>query len=136
MNGAGLSELLTTIYMETSVSHILSGKAVSRALWAHFFVHAALMSKLIDVVFPADTHQILLIYQTQLMQQRQMREKLLLVWKWSLPLWRMKLSFKILKELLKAGNSIVFQDNFHDVVQGYLAEKLEQFDIDEINDFL
>lgn len=94
------------------------------------------MSKLIDVVFPADTHQILLIYQTQLMQQRQMREKLLLVWKWSLPLWRMKLSFKILKELLKAGNSIVFQDNFHDVVQGYLAEKLEQFDIDEINDFL
>ena len=32
MNGTGLSELLTTIYGESSVTHILSGKAISGAL--------------------------------------------------------------------------------------------------------
>ena len=52
MNGAGLFELLTTVYGESYVSHILSGKAICRALQAHLLVHAALMSKLIEAVYP------------------------------------------------------------------------------------
>ena len=52
MNGAGLSELLTTVYGESYVSHILSGKAICRELQAHLLVHAALMSKLIEAVYP------------------------------------------------------------------------------------
>lgn len=57
MNDAGLSELLTTIYAESSVLHIHSGKVNSGALPAHFFVHAALMTKLIDAVLPLDADQ-------------------------------------------------------------------------------
>ena len=52
MNGAGLSELLTAVYGGSSVTHILSGKAISRALRAHLLVHTALMSKLIEAVLP------------------------------------------------------------------------------------
>ena len=55
MNGAGLSELHTTVYGENSVTHTLSGKAISRALRAHLLVHAVLMSKLIETVLP-DQH--------------------------------------------------------------------------------
>lgn len=57
-NGTGLSELLTTIYAESSVLHILSVKVNSGALRAHFFVHAALMTKLIDAVLPPDADQL------------------------------------------------------------------------------
>lgn len=56
MIGAWLSELLTTIYAETLVSHILSRKAVWRALRVHF-VCAAFMSKL-DAVLPVDGDQL------------------------------------------------------------------------------
>ena len=52
MNGAGSSELLTTVYGESSVTHILSRKAISRALRAHVLVHAALMGKIIEAVLP------------------------------------------------------------------------------------
>lgn len=58
MNDAGLFELLTTIYAESSVLHILSGKVNSRDLRAHFFVHAALVNKLIDAVLPPDADQL------------------------------------------------------------------------------
>ena len=52
MNGAGLSQLLTTVYGESSVKHIISGKAISSALQAHLLVHAAWMSKFIEAVIP------------------------------------------------------------------------------------
>ena len=52
MNGAGLSELLTAVYGESSITHILSGKAISMALRVHLLVHAALMSKRFQAVLP------------------------------------------------------------------------------------
>lgn len=36
--------------------------------------------------------------------------------------------------ILESSNPDVLQDNFYDVVQGYLPEKLDQSDVDEIND--
>lgn len=34
---------------------------------------------------------------------------------------------------LESSTSDVFQDNVHDMMLGYLPEKLEQSDVDEIN---
>ena len=36
MSGSGLQELLQIMYADTSVIHMLSGKAISRAVWASF----------------------------------------------------------------------------------------------------
>ena len=44
MRGSGLSDLFSEVYPGHSVQHILSGKAVSRALRAHFLAEAALTS--------------------------------------------------------------------------------------------
>jgi len=50
MEGSGLARLLELIYAGNSVTHIMSGKAVARALRAHFLVESALMSLLIDQI--------------------------------------------------------------------------------------
>jgi len=42
MAGSGLQELLETIYAPNAVVHMLSGKAISRAVRAHLIVDAAL----------------------------------------------------------------------------------------------
>ena len=44
MKSSGLEVLLAEVYAEHSVEHILSGKAVSRALRAHFLVESCLTS--------------------------------------------------------------------------------------------
>ncbi|KAF4527646.1 hypothetical protein B566_EDAN010870, partial [Ephemera danica] len=44
MDGSGLQELWCTVYAPNSVTHMLSGKAVARALRAHFLTLAALTS--------------------------------------------------------------------------------------------
>ena len=46
MAGSGLEEVFTEIYAQNVVPHIISGKAVSRALRGHFLVEAALVKKL------------------------------------------------------------------------------------------
>ncbi|XP_065672431.1 uncharacterized protein LOC136090184 [Hydra vulgaris] len=46
MEGSGLNRLLELIYASNSVAHIMTGKAVARALRAHFLVESALMSLL------------------------------------------------------------------------------------------
>ena len=46
MKGSGLEEAMELVYAENSVRHIISGKAVSRALRAHFLVESALVNKL------------------------------------------------------------------------------------------
>lgn len=50
MNGSGLQEVLELVYAPNSVPHILSGKAVSRAIRAHFLVDAVLNALLNDFV--------------------------------------------------------------------------------------
>ena len=42
MAGSGLEELLECIYVSTSVSHMLSGKAISRTIHVHILVSSAL----------------------------------------------------------------------------------------------
>lgn len=47
MAGSGLQELLETIYAGNSVKHILSGKAVSRAIRGHLLVFSALKTVIV-----------------------------------------------------------------------------------------
>ena len=52
MKGSGLEEALETVYGPNAVAHMISGKAVSRALRGYFLVEAALVSKLMLAVLP------------------------------------------------------------------------------------
>ena len=48
ISGSGIEELFSDVYAENSVTHMLSGKAVSRALRAHFLAESALESLIIE----------------------------------------------------------------------------------------
>ena len=52
MKGSGLEEALEMVYGPNAVTHMMSGKAVSRALRGHFLVEAALVNKLMMSVLP------------------------------------------------------------------------------------
>ena len=54
MKGSGLEDLFAEVYAEHTVSHIISGKAVSRALRANFLTEAALILLLLKQVFDDD----------------------------------------------------------------------------------
>ena len=54
MAGTGLKEILELFYAENTTSHILSGKAVSRALRGHFLIDSALNSLLLSRAFSID----------------------------------------------------------------------------------
>ena len=56
MKGSGIEDLFIEVYAENTVSHIMSGKAVSRALRGHFLTEAGLVSLLLEQVF--DDHTI------------------------------------------------------------------------------
>jgi hypothetical protein len=51
MAGSGLEEALETVYAPNAVKHMLSGKAVSRAVHGHFLVESALSSIMIKEAF-------------------------------------------------------------------------------------
>ena len=53
MAGSGLSSVLECVYGKNAVEHILSGKAISRAIRGHLLVDAALHMNLIDILYPA-----------------------------------------------------------------------------------
>ena len=46
MKGSGIEESIEQIYAENTVQHIISGKAVSRALRAHFLLESSLVNRL------------------------------------------------------------------------------------------
>ena len=50
IKGSGLEVLLPEVYAEHSVEHILSGKAASRALRAHFLVESCLTSSFLEII--------------------------------------------------------------------------------------
>ena len=50
MTGSGLEELFAEIYAEHSVIHIMSGKAFSRALHAHFLTESALVTLILTII--------------------------------------------------------------------------------------
>ena len=49
--GSGLQEVLETVYAEQVVCHMLSGKAVDRAIREHMLVDAALHALLVEKIF-------------------------------------------------------------------------------------
>lgn len=51
MEGTGLREVLQTVYGENATTHILTGKAVSRALRGHLLVDAGLNSLIFNSIF-------------------------------------------------------------------------------------
>ena len=53
MASSGLQEMLELIYAPNAVVHMLSGKAIARAIRAHFIVDAALNALLLKSVFNA-----------------------------------------------------------------------------------
>ena len=54
MGGSGLTEALETCYGTNAVIHMISGKAVARALRGHFLIDAALLVKLMKRVLASD----------------------------------------------------------------------------------
>jgi hypothetical protein len=58
MKGSGISEALGTVYGSNAVEHMLSGKAVSRALRGHFLISSALNSKLLSAILPNNAARI------------------------------------------------------------------------------
>ena len=59
MAGSGLEQILEVVYAENAVKHILSGKAIARAVRGHLMVHAALNAYNIpQPTVPYDTEDI------------------------------------------------------------------------------
>ena len=52
MEGSGLNAVLETIYGKNTVDHIITGKAISRAIRDHFLVDAALNTTVKTQLFP------------------------------------------------------------------------------------
>ena len=50
MKGSGLEDLFAEAYAEQSVIHMMSGKAFSRALCAHFLTESALMTLILTII--------------------------------------------------------------------------------------
>jgi hypothetical protein len=51
MSGSGLANLLETVYATTAVSHMMSGKALARAVRCHFLVDTALTALILSLVY-------------------------------------------------------------------------------------
>ena len=52
IKGSGLEEALETTYGPDTVTHMMSGKAISRARRGHFLVEGALVNKLVSALLP------------------------------------------------------------------------------------
>ena len=57
MKGSGLEEALGNVYGPNAVTHMITGKAVSRALRGHFLIEAALTNKLLIKIWPDNETQ-------------------------------------------------------------------------------
>ena len=58
MKGSGFEEAQCCVYGPNAVTHMMSGKAVSRALRGHFLLEAALTNKLLLKVWPSNQSEI------------------------------------------------------------------------------
>ena len=50
MDGSGIDKALSQIYGPNAVLHILSGKAIARALWALYLLDSCLSTKLLEIL--------------------------------------------------------------------------------------
>ena len=57
MKGSGLEDALEQVYGHNVITHMMTGKAVSRALCGHVLVESALVNKLMMAVTPANVVQ-------------------------------------------------------------------------------
>ena len=57
MKGSGLEEAMGQVYGPNTVNHIMTGKAIIRALRAHLLVEKSLMTKLVSEVLPRELEQ-------------------------------------------------------------------------------
>lgn len=51
MEGSGITELLETVYAPNAVTHMTSGKAIARAVRAHFLIDTALTSIILSHIY-------------------------------------------------------------------------------------
>ena len=51
MSGTGIEDVLSCIYAETAVTHMMSGKAISRAVRGHLIINAVLNALLISMTY-------------------------------------------------------------------------------------
>ena len=58
MKGSGFEEALGCVYGPNAVTHMMSGKVVSRALRGHFLLESALTNKLLLKVWPSNENEI------------------------------------------------------------------------------
>jgi len=57
MSASGLQELTGFVYRSDTVEHMLSGKAVSRALQAHLLIQSALVTLLLQCIVTRATQE-------------------------------------------------------------------------------
>ena len=61
MMGSGLQKLLETVYAPNAVTHMLTGKAVARAVRGHFLIdtalHAILLSRIFNITLPEQSNR-------------------------------------------------------------------------------
>jgi len=58
MRGTGFEEVLLLLFGQSTIEHVLSGKAYARAIRGHFLVQAALVQMLLEYLStPADTYE-------------------------------------------------------------------------------
>ena len=50
MKGSGLEDLLAQVYADNCITHMISGKAVSRAIRGHLLVESSLMSLIFNMI--------------------------------------------------------------------------------------
>ena len=67
MEGSGLKEILETIYGENAVVHIMSGKAVQRALRGHFLVNQCLTNQVLSQIIESELEFDLLIQELEVL---------------------------------------------------------------------
>ena len=55
MSGSGLVSILETVYAATAVTHMMTGKAIARAVRGHFLVDTALTALIISNIYGIPT---------------------------------------------------------------------------------
>ena len=55
ISASGLVSILETVYAATAVTHMITGKAMHRAVWGHFLVDSALTTLVISKIYGIPT---------------------------------------------------------------------------------
>jgi hypothetical protein len=75
MNGSGLRQVMDLIYAEDTVAHLLSGKAISRGIRAHFLIDAALNILLLKNMFDNENNDDEVLFTSLNIQEKLERQE-------------------------------------------------------------